>query len=56
MLNLKKYYIKEIFTDLKTLKIKGIFMNGTYQENVFKKWWPNGKLREHGFLKNKMFH
>lgn len=51
-MNLKKRYIKKIFTNLKELKEDGIYLSGIKGEGEYKSWYLNGQLTEHCFYKD----
>ena len=52
MKNLKKEYIRKIFTNIEKLKYGGIYLYGIEEEGEYKEWHGNGKLFLHCFYKN----
>ena len=49
---MKHDYIKKVFTDLETLKEKGIWFGGIKKDGEYKSWHTNGRLQIHCFYEN----
>ena len=54
-MELKTRYISQVFEGyLPSLKVLGIYFSGFQGEGEYKKWYENGQLKEHLWLKNSL--